>query len=181
MSAPGIGAMADELRPYAGPEGSMATDNPVMQQARSMWRELRSGKTFSHTEKRQMLVYFGITQIRDRLLSDLIDPTITTLTEFEDVFLGLPGKEPDRVSLAQTGILMVDLAETFDEDIDDIADVAPILTSIAWVLWMSGADNQKVASALQVALRADRNYVTANLLATFIVLYGQRPRWMSNS
>lgn len=174
---PSIGAMVEELAPFAGSAEDLSGTNAVVKLARSAWSRAMTGVELSRMESRQLLVYFGINHVRDHLLADLIDPDVSTLEGFEDIFLGKTGSPPDRERLARAGLAMTNLASFYEEETDDVADMAPILCCLAWVLWMMGGDMDKVHESLATAVRVAPDYALANLMILLILVAKVKPRW----
>lgn len=174
---PSIGAMIEELVPFVGSAEDLTGSNPVVKLARMAWNRALTGVELSRMESRQLLVYFGINHVRDHLLADLIDPDACTLEGFEDIFLGKTGSPPDRKLLARAGLTMTNLARFYEEETDNVEDMAPILCCLAWVLWMMGGDMEKVHESLAAAVRIAPDYALANLMILLILVAKVKPRW----
>lgn len=175
-SGPSIGTMIEELRPFVG--DGISLKHPIVSQARSAWEYALTGAPQTREQSRQLLVYFGIEVLRDRLLADVVNPAARTSQDYDEVFLGSDTR-PDIQRLAKAGHVLTEIARCFEEDVDKVQDMASSLSCVAWIMWMMGGSQENVNLALKSAMYADPKHPLAQVLAVLILSAKAKPRWMA--
>lgn len=154
--------------------GEMQFDHADMIKARSMWAEaLREGKV-SPEAVDQLVVYFHVDTIRDRLLADVINPYAWDEAEYRNLFLGYVDTSVVEIARMRraTEVAIQIIEKTSPED------NAPLIMVMSYIQWFLG-QNDLAMQGTYLALAAQPDYQIAKLMQR-IIMHNVRPGWMQS-
>jgi hypothetical protein len=165
---------ANQLKAKTIVVGEMQFDHADMIKARSMWAEaLREGKV-SPEAVDQLVVYFHVDTIRDRLLADVINPYAWDEAEYRNLFLGYVDTDFVQIGRMRTATeVAIQIIEATSPE-----DNAPLIMMMSFIQWFLG-QNDLAMQGTYLALAAQPGYAIAELMQK-IIIHNVRPGWMQS-
>lgn len=162
---------ANQLKAKNIKVGELQFDHADMIKARSLWAEaLREGKV-SPEAVEQLVVYFHVDTIRDRLLADVINPYVWDEAEYRNLFLGYVDTDvvqiPRMRRATEVAIQIIDATSPEDN--------APLIMMMSFIQWFLGQNDLAYQGTL-LALAAQPGYQIAELMQK-IIMFGVKPGW----
>ena len=165
---------ANQLKAKNIKVGELEFDHADMIKARSMWAQvLREGKV-SPEAVDQLVVYFHVDTIRDRLLADVINPYVWDEAEYRNLFLGYVDKDSVKIERLRTCAEVA--AQIIQQTVPE--DNAPLIMVLSFIQWFLG-ENNLALQGTYLALQAQPGYQIAELMQK-IILFNVRPGWMQS-
>lgn len=165
---------ANQLKAKTIQVGDMQFDHADMVKARSMWAQaLREGKV-SPEAVDQLVVYFHVDTIRDRLLADVINPYAWDEAEYRNLFLGYVNTDDVPITRLKTATeVAIQIIEASKKE-----DQAPLIMIMSFIQWFLGQNDLAWQGAV-LALQSHPGYAVAELMQR-VILHNVRPGWMQS-
>lgn len=150
-------------------------DHPQMIRARRMWADLiaRGGELAEGDN--ELLKFFHVPAIRDRLMADVIDPYAWDEPYYSSLFLGAATPTDEMVARMKAATKACQNLTEFGGG--ETGDFAPLLMISSMIQWLVG-NTPLAITGTQLALTFEPNY-DVGLLMLQIFTYGVQPRWMT--
>lgn len=150
-------------------------DHPYMIRARRMWAELiaRGGQLAEGDT--ELLMYFHVPAIRDRLMADVIDPYAWDEPYYSSLFMGAATPTDGMVARMKAATRACQNLTEFGGGEKD--DWVPLLMISSMIQWLVGNTNLAITGT-QIALKLDPEYELAGMMLQIFVR-GIQPRWMT--
>lgn len=163
-------AAQDEARAIV--VGTMEFDHPHMIRARRMWAEVIRRKGVLAEGDEELVKYFQVHSIRDRLMADVVDPYVWDRDEYFAVFRGGVTPTVDMlIRMKHATEACRNLSQLAAE-----ADLPPMLMVSSMIQWLV-CNSGMARDGARIALRIDPQFELAQLMIT-LTDRGIQPDWI---
>lgn len=154
--------------------GDFEFDHPEMIRARRMWAELlrRGGELEPGDE--ELVKFFYVESIRDRLMADIINPYAWDEAEYMDLFRGALQPDADMIDRMKAA---TQACRNLSE-VTPTADHPPMLLITAMCQWLT-LNLALAGTGAAIALKIDPDYQLAHLMLK-MAKSGLKPDWANN-
>lgn len=153
----------------------MEFDNPHMIKARRLWAGVLERNGELADGDLELVKYFQVDFIRDRLMADVINPYVWDEAEYYDLFRGSEAPTPTMIDRMKAATLACrNLSEL--SEVEDHPPMLMLSTMMQWLVLNPGLALQ----GAQIALRIAPEYQIAQLMIQMIQ-GGVQPRWLTDA